>query len=1772
MIPKISNLVEMVQRRRADSSNSCAYIFVDSNGDEIARITYGEIDDAARAAAATLVRLGARGQRVLILCPQEPVFIAAFFGCLYAGAIAVPLWVPKSPADVDKLEIIARDASPLAAMTSTAVLPGLRARLASSVVLASLPCIGLDAPSRPIETPFLEKEVDPNEICYLQYTSGSTNSPKGVMISHANVITNFEAINEDFHHDPNSISVNWLPYFHDMGLVYGMLQPLYNKFCSIQMSPAVFAQRPLRWLEAISKYKATHSGGPNFAYELCIQKNTDQDLGLNLSTWRIAFNGAEPVRHETIRSFAQKFAHCGFKLSSFYPAYGLAEATLKVSGCQYQLLSDPSSRVNAKSQAVSCGFPATGTTVRIVDPESKTESSEGMVGEIWVSGAGIARGYWNRPAETSAVFHATLKNSPDGRGYLRTGDLGFVSNNELFVAGRLKDLIIIRGQNYHPEDLEISIRLGLGRSKLGNTVVFSAEIGGEERLIVMQEVHRRAERKHEDICSVIRKALSECHGVSPYCIALVREKTLPKTTSGKIQRHACRERFFRGDVQILSSHVEGDQKAVSATDWRASLAHVHQGRRAEIMLSYLEETVSSLLKISPGLFQPANSLASLGIDSLRASELKARVEAELEIDLSISDLLDSASCQDLAQTMAQHFLENTSTVLSAPSNPVLPPEYALSKGQESLLYLQRLSPAVPMFNIARAFRIKGTINADRIKKVFEDLVQRHSILRSVFNERHGNLVRTIRSNGIIDFAVISATQWTGDLLAQWLNEETNRIFDLGNDPLLRIRVATIQSDENVLLMVSHHLVMDLWSWTLLIREFTQAYEIGSAAGLPPLSAEYPSFVEWEDTALKGKKGEELRKYWSQRIPHDFERLGFPWDHKRPANERMQGANANFSLNSELTVAVRAFCRRHSISLYMMLVAALKVLLYRYTGQEQIIVGSPMANRARAEFRNIIGHFVNPVVLLTTFRDTVCFIDCLHQVRSTVIGALDHQHYPYQMLVKDLHPYRESARSPVFQTAFTFQTVPSEADNTLAVLSLNQAGRRGHLGPFEVDSLEIRKFFVQFDLSFNIAEGEENLIGNVEINLDVLEPLSGERIARQYCRLLERIVTDPQRRVCDLEILEEGETQQLLVDWNRTELKYPEKTVVELFEEQAEKTPEAVAVACGEEELSYGELNRRANQLGHYLRGKGVGAEVRVGLCVERSVEMVVGLLGILKAGGAYVPLDPKYPAERLSYMLNDSQARVLLTEKGQVGKLGEYEGEVVRVDEQQGEIGRHSHKNVEEKAVFANLAYVIYTSGSSGRPKGVQISHQAVVNLLSSMRREPGIVAEDVLLAVTTLSFDIAGLEIYLPLISGAKVRILSREAAGDGKKLEEALQQGITIMQATPVSWQMLVEAGWKGNKGLKALCGGEALSRKLAKKVAERSEELWNVYGPTETTIWSVMKKIEVGEGEEGEVWIGRPIGNTQVYVVDKELQPVPVGVLGEIYIGGDGLGRGYWNQAGLTAERFLPNPFRTGERLYRTGDIGRWRCDGNLEYAGRCDNQVKIRGFRIELGEIEAALKRQAGVRDCVVEVREKVAEDKRLVAYVVGTEAGAGEGLVAGLRQQLRRSLPEYMLPSEFIFLEELPLTPNGKINRRGLPMPAKLRGELASYIGPQTPIEQLVAQIWAELLGIEQVSIRDNFFALGGHSLLAMKLVSKFSEVYQVSIGLSEMFRGINTVQEMASRIEELLIEQADSGDRKAVFAEIDNLSENELERMLAEEQAKASSEEQGVSHASSIKL
>jgi len=985
------------------------------------------------------------------------------------------------------------------------------------------------------------------------------------------------------------------------------------------------------------------------------------------------------------------------------------------------------------------------------------------------------------------------------------------------------------------------------------------------------------------------------------------------------------------------------------------------------------------------------------------------------------------------------------------------------------------------YNESFTLHLRGKLNEAALKEAVRQIVNRHDALRATF-VHEGQIEKFAKQLDLniptVDLTALSSSE-REERWQKMIRDDAHTPFRLTEGPMVRAQLVRMEPDHASLVFTAHHIVCDGWSTNVLLDELAQVYNALNAGKSWTLSApmSFATYAKSQREFLDGPEGRETEKYWLEQFVTPVPLLDLPTDRPRPAVKEFKGATYRTRIGADAYSAIKKLGARQKCTLFVTLLSGFQILLNRLSGQDDIVVGIPTAGQSLLEDEILVGHCVNFIPLRGRLASGETAAQFLTQVRQTLLAGYEHQNYTYGRLVRKLQIPRDPSRLPLTEVQF----------------NLERVGGDMHFDGLEAEADPNPKSFVNFDIFLNIVESKDGLMLDCDYNTGLFDETTIARWLSCYETLLLGMVENPEQAVSQLPLLNAASRQQVLVDWNRTAADYPRNLCVhQLFEAQVRKTPDAIAAVFEGEQLSYRELDRRSNQVANFLRNAGVKRGVMVGVFVERSLDMIVALLGVMKSGGVYVPMDPTYPAERISFVLNDASVPVLLTQESLYRTVNVGSAKHVFLDKEWASIARHSTDAPAAGATADDLAYVIYTSGSTGQPKGVEIPHGAVVNLLLSMARKPGLKAGDTLLAVTTLSFDIAALEMFLPLIVGAKLVIASRETAADGSLLLARLTScQATAMQATPVTWKLLIEAGWDGKPALKALCGGEAFPRDLANELVRRATSVWNMYGPTETTIWSSTVRVEAGEGA---VPIGPPIDNTRFYVLDANKLPAPIGVAGELYIGGDGVAHGYFHRPELTREKFLSDPFadESSARMYRTGDLVRQRPDGTIEFLGRLDHQVKLRGFRIELGEIECALARYPGVREAVVIVREDTPGDKRLVAYVTTDQQAL---TITAVREALTGKLPNYMLPSAVVRMDAMPLTPNGKIDRKALPAPDTGRtARQRDYVAPRTEQEKTLAAIWAEVLHLERVGIQDNLFELGADSLHIFQIVARAGKV------------------------------------------------------------------------------
>jgi amino acid adenylation domain-containing protein len=1266
-------------------------------------------------------------------------------------------------------------------------------------------------------------------------------------------------------------------------------------------------------------------------------------------------------------------------------------------------------------------------------------------GELYIAGVGVARGYLNRAALTAERFVADPYGAPGTRMY-RSGDLArWGEDGELEYLGRVDQQVKVRGQRIELGEIE-TVLCAEGSVEQAAAVV-REDRGGAKYLAAFLVLRPGQLLDAEKLRSALSQRLP-AHMVPTTFVSLA---TLPRSQSGKLDRKALPAISDATMVPVIYAPPQTPTEVRLAVMWSEILHREGVGR--------------------------ADHFFHSGGHSLLALQVVARVRESFGFELPLKAVFDNPRLHSLAATIDQS-LERT------PTRPIAPIELVqadgpapLSHSQERMWLIQSLNPQTIAYNMVGALWINGPVNIEALVHSFDDLMARHDILRTrivLLNDQPHQTVDPPSPGLLQVFDLRTQADPEAQAMGQ-IKIAGHAVFDLGCDPVIRALVCQTAQDRFLLSVVVHHIASDQWSMGILSRDLSLLYAArlaGTAAALPPMPLKYRDYALWQRSPAFAAQFEQQLRFWNQRLSV-LPALDLPIDYPRPRVWTMNGAIYHRPIPPALFSALEGFARAADATLFMTLFAGFAALLHRLSRQTDLPIGVPVANRTHSAMEGIVGTFVNTLVMRTDLSGDPPFVELVSRVRANALEAFQNQDVSFDRLVQELGQRGDRSRAPLVQVMFNVANAPMKAVEFGDILSAPVVTDRGG---------------AQFELSFAVDTELTRTLG-VEYNTDLFAHATIERLVAQYFTLLEAAIASPRQRISQLPLLPREQWIQLR-SWNASQRVHPgSPTFPRLFEAQAAKSPDAIAISFEGEALSYVELNARANRFARLLKGAGVVRGSKVGVCMPRSAVLLVALLAAQKSGGTYVPLDPQFPVERLKFMLADSGMRVLV-KAGPLPMGLEVPAAVPVLDiaELLRDAAAVDEANLSEGPRPQDLAYLLYTSGSTGKPKGVSISHGAVANFLLSMRERPGLDANDVLAAVTTISFDIAGLELYLPLIVGARVELVPRQVATDARMLANHLDSsGATVLQATPATWSMLLEAGWQPGRPLRALCGGEAMTRKLADDILAVAGELWNMYGPTETTIWSTVDKVEA---DDAPISIGAPIGNTQVHILDPSGEPVPIGVVGEICIGGAGLAEGYHGRPALTAERFVPDPFAqvAGARLYRTGDLGRWGENGKLYHLGRSDHQVKIRGYRIELGEIEKTLSAHPTVQQAVAAVREARADDPRLVAFVRFRDGC--DATMSDLKRDLRIHLPDYMIPALIMPVESMPLTPNGKVDRAALPNPYSAAPiDAIIHEPPSTHMEQLLAQVWQTVLNLERVSALDNFFELGGYSLLSLRVAN-----------------------------------------------------------------------------------
>lgn len=1616
-------------------------------------LTYLALNARANQMGHYLQSIGVGPDTRVGICLERSIdLIVALLGVLKAGGAYVPL-DPAYPAE--RLSFMLNDSGALVLIT--------RAGMESKVAAFSGQVLILDAgqPLQGYSAANLPTCAEENNLAYVMYTSGSTGQPKGVMIEHGGWLNYVRAARYTYGLGPGERMLQFASISWDTSAEE--IFPCLTSGATLVLRSADMLDSIPRFLENCAAWGITYVNLPTaFWHELTAQLQ-EQDLRLPPSL-RVVIIGGERARWETWRQW-QALAPAGVRL---FNTYGQTECTA-VTTCGELSPGLPDG-------VLPLGAPVENVQVYLLD-EQLQPVADGQPGEIYVGGPCVARGYLNRPDLTAQKFIASPWDRPGGRLY-KTGDLARRwPDGSLEFVGRVDQQIKLRGVRIEPGEIEAVLAQ---HPAVRSAVVVGQPIGPSPDYLAAYVVLRQPGTHGP---GELRAWLHERLPNFLVPAVMVFLEALPLTPNGKLDRRSL-------PIPDFATLAASPADAHPQTETQAELQHIWQ-------------EVLGLQSI--GLH---DDFFEIGGHSLLATRVVARVRQRFHIDLPLRDLFDAPTIAGLSERLqsAAHAGDEPPLAPRQPGDPL-----CASFAQESLWFLDQMVPGNPTYNISDALRLTGALHIPVLEQALQMLVARHEILRAHFENVDGQPVPVIAPHLTIPISIVAAPDLPEAEQIEYVRrlgtEEAGRAINLHTGPLMRLTLVRLNPACHILIIVTHHIISDGWSIAVFFEELSALYSAilcGQASPLAPLPVQFFDYALWQRRFMQGERLETHLSYWRE-VLKEAAPLQFPLDRPRPAQRSFRGGRLPVKFPAEFTARLLALGRAEDATLFMILLAALQATLSRYTAQTDITLGTIIANRHQPELDGLIGFFVNSLILRTDLSGDPTFRELLRRVRETTLGAYAHQAAPFDLIVQALRPRRATNRNPFFDVTLLLQNVPPP-----------------HLALPEVraEFLELEQRTSEMDFMFDLTETPHGLQGFCEYDLDLFDAATMQRLIDHLQTLLTHALAEPATRLSALPMLTPFERQQLLVDWNQTTRPYPlDAALPDLFEAQVARTPDQVAARCGEQSLTYAALDARANRLAHHLRAGGVQTESIVGICLERSLDMLVAVLGVLKAGAAYLPLDPAYPLERLKFMLSDAQAGWLVTNPTQQQKFSQYSGQIIDIGDPQ--IAQQPAEAPARQLSGENACYITYTSGSTGRPKGVLGLHRAALNRLywgwETYPYAPG----EVMCQKTALSFVDAVWEIFGSLLAGVPLVVIPDEVLKDTRRLVETLaREHVTRVVMVPSLIRLMLDTFPDLSERLPGLnywaASGEALPPELAEQFTRQmpGRLLLNLYGMSEAAADSIYYEIRQPGAP---VRIGRPVANTQIYLLDGQMQPVPVGVVGEIYVGGKGLARGYWQRPDLTAERFIQNPFSQdpADRLYRSGDLGRYGPDGMIEYLGRADFQVKIRGFRVELGEIQAVLAQHPAVKQARV-IAGKAGDEVRLIAYAVPQPNSNISQ--AGLRQYAAAHLPDYMIPAAWVFLEAFPLTPSGKIDQRALPEPGAAHLEsVGGYAPPRNELELRLVKIWEGLLGTAPIGINDNFFEIGGHSLLVVRLMTALERELGKPLSLALIFHA-PTIAQMAAAL------------------------------------------------------
>lgn len=1700
-----------------------AFVFLDNNAEEAASLSFIELRVNAIAIAEWLISQTDRGDRVLLCFAPGLDYVKALYGCFYAGVVAVPLYPPHRIRKDERIASVISDCSPRIVLTD----PSSKATLSTyfNGSIADLESILPDNIERELGSPNL-RESQLGNTAFLQYTSGSTGDPKGVTVDHQNIVANLESLIEAVHCTEEDVFVNWLPTYHDLGLINTILLPVYLGSLTVLMAPASFVSNPYLWFKAIDKYRGSICGGPNFSFDLCIEKldiKTIQDL--DLSSWRIAFNAAERVNGRTIEEFSTKFEDIGFSPTAFYPSYGMAEATAFLTGGDANALpriegfdknglsrnrvlpcndTDPDTL-----RLVGCGFVQSGHDLVIANPETKEVLGDDEIGEILVRGPSIAGGYWENPAVSRAEFSNALKGV-SGDPWLRTGDLGFLYQGELFITGRIKELIIIAGQNYYPADIENVVQDSHPMLKRGGGAAFSILDGNNEKLVVVQEVTRAALRKNSwnELADAIARSVLETFLLTIHELVLVKTNSVKKTSSGKIRRNYCKSEYMKGGLAVLDRFASGSVSQTHSEDFSLPAF-------SKKLISILGET-TNLDGIDVN-----KDFISLGMDSIALTRIAARLNESYGTRFSVKDLLEYSSIGKLLQALEGRGISKTQNQLikSCGRQSVENREFPLSSGQQRLWFVSKLADSTALFNEYAIFEITGSLDINALEKSILGGIAKHESLRTVFSESEGIPTQRISDNIRLDFENLHVEDI--EIAKTQAAQDSGFQFDFTNGPLIRVRLYTVLVDRHVLSIVLPHILIDAGSMSIFCRELSDQYSaaIQNRVEKPsPLTVRYSDYVNWQEKYFQSETYLEHLELWKQYLSGSPQLHSLPLDYQRPVRLGYKGEVLEVEVSGSLLKALRRECTENRVTLFMYLHAALSLLISKYGATNDILIGTAIEGRTQKLTEDLVGFFVNDIALRIRIDQSWTFAELLEACKESLLNAFEIQDVPFDHVVDQICPTRSLSHNPLIQIKLDlldsdYRKLELEGVNSHLVSDLGKEARY-ELYVRAIEDKDQNKLTIMF-----------------QYNTELFTASSIDNLSFNFVELMSKVLDLMNEPVGSLELVSESEKKNIDSDFEALATRSTVSICAHhVFENVAAEKPNNIVLYEGDEAISYQQLNERANQLARLLLAVGAAPNVLVGLCVNEGAEILTGILGIMKSGAAYVPINPNTPESRVEEILRSASIEIVVTEQDILCKFGFADCRKIPIDSESFDslLGNYPIENIEQNEQIVDptdLAYAIFTSGTMGTQKGVLLDHSSLVSSTESRFQYYRDVPE-CFAVFSSYSFDSSIAGIFWSLFSGGSLCFIESGVRLNLNSLQSLFEsRDITHMLLLPRLYREIVNVGMRPSGALKTvIVAGEECDRATIQAHFSDSQwshaKLFNEYGPTEACVWATA--FDCGEYSSGVVPIGSSIDHTGIVILNAFDKLVPKGGIGEICIAADSLARGYVNDPRTTASSFIRYKFADRETLiYKTGDMGRFSYKGDVEFVGRKDSQVKVRGFRIDLAEIENQILLQDIVDDCAVAKNSRFGE--MLVAYAVLNPDQDIENLsrevriTSKLKDGISHNLPEYMVPAVWIFLDEIPTSQNGKVDRSALPEPESKDIQKNQYAAPRTDLEKTLSKIWASFLRVEKVGLDDNFFEMGGDSIVSIQVVSE-ARKHGIELTVEKIFEE-QTIRKLSTHAE-----------------------------------------------------